>query len=404
MRKLQWADRLRTFRLRKKLKSRIARRALRKKRSHGGEVTFQLHLPRHRRCDVALFKESVEGVPRVPVFRSSWDDAKGRVRPCWRLQAPENFTYDANPDGVMAFIYELRRQVFVHGRQRTRSRRRPGLYVDLDGIRSVDLEGALILAAELDRLRQIFSFTPTLDDERWDPTVRAILYGVGLYGVIEAQRLRNVVEIADWAAAARKAGVEVVPFESDGEALGEKAMALRDRIYELCEPPTGSKRPAYDSLMEAILNSIHHAYPEDIPGDGLPRVKRWWAGALVDRQEGYLYLVVYDQGVGIPATLPKRPWWQALRAIVPELSDKALLDGALQLGRTGTGIPGRGNGMATMCRLTEKFDDAEVTFTSGRGQVTYLKGGERERADLATRFAGTLIRWRAKIGTQEPAR
>lgn len=307
------------------------------------------------------------------------------------------------PQAILEFVYELRRQVFLHKRfHGTGSKRNPSLYVCLDGVKQLDLEGALILAAELDRIRLVMKFKPLLDDGGWDPGVRAVLHALGVYDVINAGRMSNHVPIDDYAGTLEQVGLSVVRFQSDTEAAGAKAKELRDNIYNLCEPPSGSKRPVYESLFEACLNAVQHAYPADQPGDGLPRAKRWWAGALVDRARGYLYLVVYDQGVGIPATLPARTWWNVLRGQLPELTDAAIIQGSLEFGRSGVDVDGRGNGLWRMCALTDSFDEADVRFTSSKGQVDYVKGGFSQRATLQTRFCGTMIRWRAKVDVQEP--
>jgi hypothetical protein len=355
--------------------------------------------------DVAAFELSAEGIERCELAPGWYVDKRGRR---WRsvdLTAPRDFRFQSNPDGVLRFIYELRRQVFAARRfAGVGSRKHPGMYVSLDEIEQLDLDGALILAAELDRVRLVMKFKPILDDGRWSSEVRAILYALGLHRVINAGRISDAVPIDDFTAELAARGLVVMPFQSDAEAAGAKARDLRDSIYEACEPPESTRRPIYDSLFEALLNAVQHAYPTGDAGDGLPGVRRWWAGALVDKKDGYLYFVVYDQGVGIPATLPARPWWSILKGQLPELTDAAIIEGSLEYGRSGAGADGRGNGLWRMCALTDAFDEADVRFTSSRGQVDYVKGGSLQRVTLKSRFCGTLIRWRAKVGTQETPR
>lgn len=405
MRAQEFYRRLRALRLRK----RQARRKPRVLRAGGMKFT-----PRHPsradlikrplRVDPELFEAACGDVSRPELVRSS-HTALGAPQKCLRLPAPSNFRLAENPDQVLSFIYELRRQIFINNRFRSRgSKRRPSIYLDLDPISQIDLEGALLLAAEIDRVRLVIGFRPTMDDANWHPGVRALLYEFGFYDVVEADRVRGAEPIPDISQILKDSGIAVVRFKSDVEADGQKAKELRDDVYAMCEPPGDAKRPVYDVLFEAVLNAVQHAYPADIPGDGVPSVKRWWAGALVDQASGYLNLVVYDQGVGIPATLPRRSWWSLLSGKLPELNDAAVIAGGLEFGRSGaTDDQGRGNGLHRICGLTDAFDAAEVLFTSLNGQVKYAKGGGVERETLNTRFCGTMIRWRAKVSTLEQA-
>lgn len=323
------------------------------------------------------------------------------------LPAPADFQLHTNHQGIMEFIYELRRQVYVKDRFRGRGTlAKPNLYINLDPIEIIDLEGALLLSAELDRIRRVLGMRALMDDEGWNPSVRIMLNGLGLYRVMEAGRVRGQEPISDLAESAEKLGLSIVPFLSCAEADPRKAQELRTALYERCAPGGDETEIAvYGALVEAFNNAIAHAYIDDVPGDGLPRVRRWWAGALVDRRQGYLYLVVYDLGVGIPATLPHRNWWNLLALQLPELNDAAVIEGALKHGRSGvsdhalfgTEPDGRGNGLGTMCALADTFEEADVRFTSLKGDVLYVKGGSMERTTLPARFCGTMIRWRTKI-------
>lgn len=378
-------------------------------RRNGVDPARTTYFSRKRRpvVDAKLFERSVAGVARWPVLPSYRTDNHGRSIACLRLQAPVDFRFSSNPGEILEYIYELRCQVFIKDRFRSRgTKNRPGLYIDLDLIEHIDIEGALMLAAELDRIRRVLAMRPVLDDANWAPAVRFILRGLGLYGVIEADRYADTPPIGDFDEMAREVGLSVVPFLSCTRADPGKALELRTALYERCAPPGDvSQMAVYEGLVEAFNNAVTHAYRDDCPGDGLPRIRRWWAGAMIDHAEGYLYLVVYDLGVGIPATLEARDFWNLLVGRLPELNDAAVIAGALEYGRSGASqdallgsiADGRGNGLWRMCELADTFDDADVRFTSLKGDVLYVKGGALKRTTLPTRFCGTMIRWRTKI-------
>lgn len=407
-----------TFRARRKFlllllyrQRKANRRFVRRKRTNDRS---RLHYGRRSSrwsVDIHAFKESAVGIPRWPLVRSTRAGRAGQVYSCMRLTAPSDFRLHLNHDQIMSYVYELRRQVFVNDRFRgLGTQRRPSLYIDLDQILDIDVEGALLLAAELDRIRRVLGIKAVMDDENWHPRVRSILDGLGLYTVTEAGRVRKDLEIADFVGPAEAAGLAIVPFLSCTRADPGKALELRQALYDRCAAPgDASQLAVYDALVEAFNNAIGHAYLDEYPGDGLPRVRRWWAGALIDHQNGYLHLVVYDQGVGIPATLQRRGFLDRLKGHRPERTDADVIAGALQYGRSGVSddalfgdeADGRGNGLWRMCELAETFDYADVRFTSLKGDVVYAKGGALEQTTLQSRFCGTMIRWRTTIGAQE---
>lgn len=393
---------------------RVARkRAIKRLRSHRRyNEAARIARVRRRRpmSDRALFEASAIGVPPLPLRPSRFQAKSGKWWRCFRLTAPEDFRAEENPAGVMQFVYELRRQVLVNDRFRgVGTKLRPSLYIDFDEIRKIDLSGALILAAEIDRIRQILGIKVVLDDGAWDPDVRATLSCLGLNRVVEATTMGRAEELPDFTAELAAHGIAIVPFVSCHQADPTKAQELLNGLVQHCARDDAAGLAVYESLVEAFSNAVQHAYRDDVEGDGLPSVHRWWAGAIVDKLLGYVDLVVYDQGVGIPRTLARRPFWHIIALKVPEHTDARLIEAALDYGRSGTtsSVPflgdagGRGNGLWRMCQMTEAFDEAYVRFTSLKGEVTYNKGGRQERTELSTRFCGTMVRWRAKITPTE---
>lgn len=385
--------------LRRRERRRLIRRLRRNSGLKGRERRIATIKAVRTRVNPALFlRNAREEQALVP---STWVMADGKVRRCLRLKAPADMKYGTNATGVLSFLFEIRRQVFIARRfESLGSRRRPGLYIDLDTVKEIDLEGALLLAAEVDRIRLLFGFKPRMDDANWDPIVRAFLFKCGFYSVTEARGSREPMRIELVDEVLREEGLVVLPFVSGAEVESRKAQQLRDGLFEACEPGNAARRPLYDGLVEAFTNAVQHAYDPTLLGDGLPRVGRWWASAVVQVTHRQMYLVVYDQGVGIPATLSNQPFWEPLRATMRRDSDAARIVAALEYGESSTKSAGRGNGLFQMCQLTKAFEDASVCFTSLTGQVTYAAGRVAERVQLKTRFGGTMIRWSATVATR----
>jgi hypothetical protein len=76
-----------------------------------------------------------------------------------------------------------------------------------------------------------------------------------------------------------------------------------DYVDALNDPITMAARlRLYSALVEAFENSRRHAYPKTASIN--PAVSHWWMSGAACQAEKRLTLVVYDQGVTIPASLP----------------------------------------------------------------------------------------------------
>ncbi|HEY5411967.1 MAG TPA: hypothetical protein VIJ94_14690 [Caulobacteraceae bacterium] len=202
--------------------------------------------------------------------------------------------------------------------------------------------------------------------------------------------------------------VKFVKFLSEELVQGRIADRLLDSLSD-----TAGRDPqrvyAYAALMEAINNVRNHAYPDDRIPSVFPAVPRWWAAGSYDTRTQTLQFVVYDQGVGIPATLPKRPFFQAVRRFCPpEFNDADVIAGAIrygrsrflsqrQSGRAEADGEGRGNGLWAICKMIPELTGSSVRILSGHGEVTY--SGKREVAKKVhdAPFCGTLIEWTLKL-------
>lgn len=351
----------------------------------------------HRRS--IAFENSCRGVPPIQTLPGYWTPPSGKPEACEKLPAPEDFRYRTNPDGVVRFVYSLRREAVLRNRMVSlKSSKSATLYIDLDNIKDIDLDGALILAAELDRVSRHMGIRPYVDDANWSPRIRAFLYEFGFYRIVDARRVSDAVHIPKIGDHLAAEGLVVVKFITGNQADGRQAFALQNAL--IAEAPTvaDSRLDFYEGLLEAFTNAIEHAYHPEIPDDGLFKVRRWWAGGFVDNKEGRLYMAVYDQGVGIPATLPRKPFWSSIfSGTAFEWTDARVIAGGLDYGRTRTSQDGRGNGLWSMCQITHGFDEAEVRITSGRGEVAYETGKPLRLDDFPSRFPGTLVRWRVRL-------
>jgi len=150
-------------------------------------------------------------------------------------------------------------------------------------------------------------------------------------------------------------------------------------------------------LAEAMANAVHHAY-ESVRNDGLNYVdvRDWWM--FSQKKDGYLSVVFCDLGVGIPATLPiKRPWViEQMVKLGFKVNDANCIKGAIDEGRSQTGLPGRGHGLGNIIDVVEKVHDGMAIVSSNRGYYS-LKEGKASLNNYRDSLMGTLIYWRVPL-------
>jgi hypothetical protein len=307
-----------------------------------------------------------------------------------KLLAPRTFCLDRNYAEFLGYIYAIRWEFF---KKRLGNVRRKKIWVvDLKDVRQMSLDAALVLVAEYNRFI-LYSQNANvhIDDKDWPSDIVAAFEELGFYQLIGA-RSRSRLQVSANVASDRK----WVRFRSEEDSEGKRA----DELVRDLEGIAGSAPDrflVYEALVEAINNCKGHAYP-DQPMKLEPVERRWWSAGAFDVSDNTLNIVVYDQGVGIPKTLRKRPFIEAiLKLCPPEQTDADVIAGAVEFGRSSVEASERGNGLARMFELVKELPKSYMRIVSGRGKVTFKASGKINREILSNPFTGTLICWSLKL-------
>ena len=299
------------------------------------------------------------------------------------IRCPANLSLEDNFEEVTKLLRDVR----SHG---TRDRNEH-MYIDFKPIEKLTPSGALVLAAELDRWNHVRNsqrrLTP-VDLGKWQRDVRSLLRGMGFFdllnvppGVGEADELPVV---------------RYVKFRRGSAVDGEAVERLRelDLIPHVSVP---NRRLLFEAVTEAMTNVKQHAYPDR---KGTQGPKCWWMSAAYNTQSGEVAILIYDQGEGIPATLPRKFGEQLRRTLPPGWTkDHArLIEAAHELFRTGTRWENRGLGLGrNIRRYIEKLDGNGIyRVMSGKGEYTVRTGlsASPSRRSFRRSLGGTLIEWR----------
>lgn len=326
-------------------------------------------------------------VSLLPSPERVYDERPG----CCVLRPPANLDFVDNYDHTLAFLMAIRgNEPCYHPESKTRLR----LFTDFAALKKIEPGAGLVLAAELDRRRMVSGMRPKSIDSEWAPEVRSYFEQAGLF------ELLGISPQVQSTSGDTSSALHAVRFVRGRSVRGEIGAALRDRLEALCGKRIGPRLTVYEAISEAIANT-RHAYPRDVSIWPTKATNQWWASGTWNSETDVVSLQFFDQGVGIPATLPKSEHWtdviNFLDRLHPERSDDRLLAAALEVGRTSTGEKGRGKGLAEMIAWIDKLDNGFLRITSGKGSILYRPGAQIDRTSMKAPFFGTLVEWEIRL-------
>lgn len=304
-----------------------------------------------------------------------------------RIACPEDMSLRTNFTGVVKLLEKMRR---FSARQRNER-----VFLDFKPIRRVDLPGALVVAAELDRWNRLkHGKLHSVDVNEWDPGVRRLLREIGFFGLLDVS-----------SGAAEKpapSDERYVKFRSGTEVDGKEISSLQESDLD---PFIGvpNRQQLFAAVTEAMTNVLHHAYHSKMLN---PALQRWWLSASFNTATQEIVILIYDQGQGIPKTV-RQNWQDYLRQIAPgSLSNHAkLIQEAHGLRRSASRQKHRGLGLERDVRkYIEGLDCSGIyCINSMKGQYTVKTGaGARidempEIVNFERSLNGTLIEWRVML-------
>lgn len=300
-----------------------------------------------------------------------------------RVAPPSVLSFAKNFAETTDFLDRLRSETLSDANARKR------VYVDLVPVRKLSVPVAIVLAAEFHRWSLIkkMRLRPR-NSSMWSPEVRGLLDDLGVFELLQT---RSVKASGDWID-----NLTLTPLESGESFDGEKVNELQNHFAQSLAGFT-SRPDMFEGLMEAAENAISHAYPKDYSPPYPFAGHRWWGASCLDLRQKRLRFFIYDQGAGIPFTLPKGQLWERIRAFLSErgvLSDDAhTLRAAFEVGRTSTGQSNRGLGLKRMADVVRNSGSGYLRIISGRAEIIHYHDDRIETNGLTTHIGGTLIEW-----------
>lgn len=305
---------------------------------------------------------------------------------------PVHLSFTENYEATLAFILDFRRLFFERGRYKFPDGQRRKIFADFAKIQRIDAGAGLVLAAEIDRYVKSRPVVPDVRDDTWQEDVWNFFSEAGLFELLQIDP-KALAPTAKSDSSSRR----TLRLRSDSIKTGRIAKQIRDEIEKLSGKQIAARPLAYTAIAEALAN-VGHAYPSWYRSWPWKPSRRWWALGFWDASRNTVGLQLYDQGAGIPATLPRQQHWHRLLPFLePERKASGLIEAGLKYGRTSTGQPGRGKGLAEMADWIETSGSGFLRILSGEGEVTYRPDHKVDRRDFNARFCGTLIEWEVAL-------
>lgn len=305
---------------------------------------------------------------------------------------PKDFSFSRNYRETLTFMMDFRRlfaerraHLFPDGIRRK-------VYAEFADIERIGPGAGLVLAAEIHRHAQDRGGRVRVHDQHWSEEVRSFFMDQGLFELLEIDP--NSISSKPSSSALR----QTLKYASGKTSSGRDARELLNRLQALAGQSIGTRSTVYGAIAEALAN-VSHAYPAWFCSWPYRASRRWWASGFWEPTSKTVGLQLYDQGAGIPATLPRQTQYpRLLKMFDPERNDAGLIAAAMEYGRTSTGRAGRGKGLAEMADWIEISGSGFLRILSGSGEVTYRPGRRLERRKFDAPFSGTLVQWELTLG------
>jgi hypothetical protein len=265
---------------------------------------------------------------------------------------------------------------------------RPIEHLRFDKLNYISPSAALVLASEVDRWNQKVHGRLKARLRSWNESVKRLLCQMGYFELLNLPRPKTPLADGNTTFLRFKRGCA-------GEDGGALARQLRMEIEQIVGAPI-QKHFLFEGLSEAITNVGQHAYQNVSEMNW----KQWWLSASYQREDRKLCVTFYDQGDGIPQTLPHAHFFELFKDLFHSWSDSQKIEAAMEVGRSSTRRIGRGLGLQNLEEFAKAHKNGQLSIYSLCGMYRLNFAVDENapinltsRRDFELSIGGTLIEW-----------
>lgn len=273
--------------------------------------------------------------------------------------------------------------------------------VDFDYLKSSSTSAALVLTAELSKWDDLIRNRLKPKIENWNSDILVNFNELGFFDLFN-NKPKNLDCFEKNARCDRK----IVKYIKGhcGDDKDKQTRLLKDSISTIIGSKINKWTFLHSGLSEAIVNVSHHAYPVE---NGYSEIdKKWYLTASYNTKKKELKVVFYDQGIGIPKSLPASELWEkaldflSIFPMADRKKDEVILKAAVELDRTRTDESDRGKGLQDLLEFIRQRRDGYLSIISLRGlfKLEIKDGIETVRSEhFDSPVDGTLIIWSVTV-------
>ena len=271
--------------------------------------------------------------------------------------------------------------------------------VNFDYLKSISTSASLVLTAELSKWDDEIRNRLTPNIQNWDKDILVHFYDLGFFDLFKKKPIEIDKFKTDTGHSRR-----IVKYIKGRCGDDQKTRALKTNITDMIGDQINKWMFLHGGLSEAIVNVSHHAYPKAYGFTDAE--KNWYLTASFNTSEKELKVVFYDQGIGIPKSLPTSDLWEktleylSIFPFVDRKKDETLLRAAVELDRTSTNESDRGKGLQDLLEFIRQRKNGCLSILSLKGlfELEVINGAESVRTDhFNNPVRGTLIIWSAFV-------
>ncbi|MBO2617668.1 MULTISPECIES: ATP-binding protein [Shewanella] len=270
--------------------------------------------------------------------------------------------------------------------------------VNFDSLEKISTSAALVLTSEISKWN-------TLSGEKIRPQVDS--WSESIYLQFEQLGFFDLFKIKPGKDNVKSSPVKDLNFVKyikgccgDSEDAKSKKKQLKKEIIDIVGNTVPKWTILHSGLTEAVTNVIHHAYPVNEEYTD----KSWYLTGSFNRNSKEMKIAFFDQGIGIPNSLPASSLWENIVSYFSKLKidiaeqkrDEVLLKAAVSIDRTSTNKNDRGKGLQDLIEFIRVFGSGYISILSYSGlyKLEIKNGLEKIKTEgLERPIYGTLIVW-----------
>ena len=301
----------------------------------------------------------------------------------YSITFPKRLNFSDNYQKSVRSINSIRKLIGLNGvRHRLKN-------INLNNIENISTSASLVLTAEIDKWNDKVGRRLVPQTEEWNDSVKAQLSDLGFFELFNFEKCNFE---------AKPTKLNIVKFIKGAPGDEKKAKYLREKIEEIVGNRV-KRPPLFQALSEAITNVTHHAYPQESKIN-----KHWYMTASFCDDTRELKVAFYDQGIGIPSSLPRSKLWERAKAYMSSISvyndHPSLIEAAVEMGRSQTDQENRGKGLQDLLEFIKQYGNGYMSILSQKGLYKFScidRNHHTKKEALKYPILGTLIVWSVKI-------